>query len=135
MVPVQTALRCVYSSRKTSTSITDAKQCIAQMQGLQNLSAVAPQLVSSALVDLCLLYGSSNATCQENYGLYTFGSTWTQVLRYSNITGLDGRYICYFYSSTTCPAPVADPIVQPKFPKPKPKNPVVPKASGKRVKV
>lgn len=66
----------------------------------------------------------------------TFGAVWTQILAFADVKGLDGQYICNSQSATFCPRPSTLASNTAKlFPKPKPLNPIVPKASGKRVKV
>lgn len=117
---------------------TNCTKCVDSFDVLQNLSTIAPNRVADALVETCETYKwESNSSCEGDYGLYTTGSVWTQVIRYGDIKGLDGRYMCYFASSTTCPKPVQDPPLETDklFPKPKPANAVAPQPSGQRVKV
>ena len=117
---------------------TNCTKCVDSIAVLQNLSTIAPNRVPDALVDTCTTYHwESQSDCEGDFGLYTVGSIWTQVIRYGDIPGLDGRYICHYASSSTCPAPVQDPPLDTDklFPKPKPANAVAPKPSGERVKV
>ena len=117
---------------------TNCTKCVDSLRVLQNLSQLAPSEVPDALVRTCEVNKwHSNSTCEEDFGLYTVGSVWTQVIRYGDVGGLDGRYMCYYASTTTCPRPVVDPPLDTSklFPKPKPKDACAPEASGQRVKV
>lgn len=95
-----------------------------------------PSLVPEAMVDLCIKFKlHSNDTCEEDFTATTFGAIWTQILYFADVAGQDGNYICNSIGGF-CKAPNTAPLDTTKlFPKPKPKNTVVPKASGKRVKV
>lgn len=117
---------------------TNCTRCVASLHALQNLSMQAPEKVPHALVSTCEAFQwHSNRTCELDYGLYTTGSVWAQVIRYGDVGGLDGRYMCHSLSATTCPAPVVDPAldVSGLFPKEKPEAAKAPKASGERIKV
>lgn len=92
-------------------------------------------MLSTAMVNLCTSYGlHTAATCEEDFGLYTFGSIYTQIIRYSTtLTGLDGQYMCYYIFSTSgCTKPIVNPVFNATslFPKPKAANATAPKASG-----
>lgn len=97
-----------------------------------------PSLLPGAMVNLCKQYKlHSNATCEEDFAADTFGATWTTVLAFADVKGLDGNYICNSIGGNKfCPEPKTSLLdVSKLFPKPKPKNCTAPKASGKRVKV
>ncbi|KAL9058188.1 MAG: hypothetical protein Q9162_001912 [Coniocarpon cinnabarinum] len=131
----QSAINQIQSIAASNGS--NCTKCVDSMQVLQNLSYTAPELVANGLVNTCeTLQWESNSSCQGDFDLYTFGSIWTQVLRFADIQGLDGRYICH-YAAGYCPTPVQDPPLDTNtlFPKPKPANVTAPKASGERVKV
>lgn len=115
----------------------NCSKCIAALNVGKFLARSAPTYVPGALVSLCQATGfASNTTCRTNYAATGFGAIWTQVLALADVTGLDGRYICNSLSSNFCPAPTTSYLNTTNlFPKPKPKNATVPKASGKRVKV
>ena len=116
---------------------TNCTKCVDSIQVLQNLSYVAPNRVADALVNTCETLGwESSSDCQGDFDLYTDGSIWTQVIRFADVPGLDGRYICH-YAGDACPTPVQDPPLNTTglFPKPKPANATAPKPSGERVKV
>ncbi|KAJ5493309.1 hypothetical protein N7539_002055 [Penicillium diatomitis] len=97
----------------------------------------APLLVPDALINICKAFGyQSETACEDNFSPQAFGAIWTQVLAYANVDGLDGQYICHYLSSDFCEQPETQPLdVSSLFPKPKPANAQVPKASGERVKV
>ena len=122
---------------ESNTTASNCTKCMAALSVGKTVAQYAPESVPSLLVTLCETFMfSSNATCVANYAAGSFGAIWTQVLAFANVTGLDGQYICNDLSSTFCPAPKTSPLnVTGLFPKPKPKNARVPKASGKRVKV
>lgn len=115
----------------------NCSKCIAALSVGKLLAQTAPSFVPDALVKLCQSTGfASNSSCQTSYGAGNFGAIWTQVLALADVTGLDGRYICSSLSTTFCAVPSTSPLnVTGLFPKPKPKNAVAPKASGKFVKV
>ncbi|KAH8812697.1 sphingomyelin phosphodiesterase-like protein [Xylogone sp. PMI_703] len=113
-------------------------KCMAALGVGQMLAKAAPQYVPDAMISLCTSTGfQSAASCKSNYASNTFGAIWTQILALADVTGLDGRYICNQLSGNFCPTPgvghTAD--IPSMFPKPKPTNPKVRKASGKTVKV
>jgi hypothetical protein len=116
---------------------SNCTKCQNALAAAKPAALTAPSLVPEAMVALCkATQFASNATCEENYKATTFGAIWTQVLAFANLTGSDGRYICNSLSSTFCPKQVTLPFnLTGFFPKPKPVNAKVPKASGKRVKV
>lgn len=91
----------------------------------------------AALISVCKASKLfSNATCEGNYEATNFGAIWTQILALADVKGQDGRYIFNILSSTFCPRPLTSPLdMTGLFPKPKPTNVIVPKASGERVKV
>ena len=92
-------------------------------------------MIPEAMVALCeATKFASNATCSEDYQAGSFGAIFTQILALGDMAGLDGEYVCASLSTTFCKNPFALPS-KPTFPKPKPSNYALPKASGKRVKV
>jgi hypothetical protein len=115
----------------------NCSKCIASLSVAKSAAIIAPDAVPDAMVSLCQKFQfHNNATCEEDFKATTFGAVWTQILRYADVAGLDGNYICASLSTSFCPAPKTSPLdTTSLFPKPKPKNPRVPKASGKRVKV
>ena len=115
----------------------NCSKCLAALSVGKLAAQVAPSEVPEAMVGLCQKYQfASNASCEESYAADTFGAIWTQVLAFADVSGLDGRYICNSISKTFCPLPTTQPLnTTGLFPKPKPANATVPKASGKRVKV
>lgn len=115
----------------------NCSKCIASLNVLQSVARVTPGLASDALVEVCKANQlQSDANCEANYGKYTFGSVWTQVLAYADVNALDGEYICHTIFAT-CQKPAAYPRLNTTglFPKPKPSNPKIHAPSGKRVKV
>jgi hypothetical protein len=121
----------------SNTSGSNCTICQAALAAAQPAALVAPSLVPDALISVCKASKLfSNATCEEDYAATTFGAVWTQILALADVKGQDGRYICNILSSTFCPRPLTSPLnTTGLFPKPKPANPRVPKASGKRVNV
>ncbi|GIJ99407.1 hypothetical protein Aspvir_001539 [Aspergillus viridinutans] len=112
-------------------------KCKAVLAVAKPAALYAPTLVPDTMVSLCKQFSfKSNATCEEDYAASVFGAVWTQVLAYADVEGLDGDYICHALSKSFCGQPATRPLdTSDLFPKPKPANPRVPKASGKRVKV
>ncbi|KAM6490038.1 Ser/Thr protein phosphatase family protein [Amanita muscaria] len=120
-----------------SNSITDkCTKCLNALAAAKPAALYAPSFVPDAMVSLCEAYQfKSNASCQLGYTGSTFGAVWTQVLRYADVEGLDGQYICSSIGGF-CNSPKTRPLdTTGLFPKPKPTNAHAPKASGKRVKV
>jgi hypothetical protein len=115
----------------------NCSKCIAALSVAKSAAVVAPRAVPGAMVSLCKQYKfHNNETCEEDFEASTFGSVWTQVLRFADVGGWDGRQICNSLSSNFCPRPVTLPTnTTGWFPKSKPANATAPKASGKRVKV
>lgn len=120
-----------------STISGNCSKCIASLSVAKSAAVLVPEAVPDAMVSLCQKYRfHSNDTCEEDFKASTFGAVWTQILRYGDVAGLDGRYICASLSTSFCTMPTTSPLdTTGLFPKPKPKNARVPKASGKRVKV
>jgi hypothetical protein len=112
-------------------------KCKAALAAAKPAALYAPTLVPETLISLCKQFSfKSNATCEEDYAASVFGAVWTQVLAFADVEGLDGDYICHALSKFFCGLPATRPLdTAGLFPKPKPANPRVPKASGKRVKV
>jgi hypothetical protein len=120
-----------------STVTSNCTKCRSALAVAKSAALLAPSLVPGAMVSFCKASKFfSNTTCEEDFDADTFGAVWTQILFFANVTGLDGQYICNSISSTFCPKPTTSPLdVTGLFPKPKPANPKVWKASGKLVKV
>lgn len=77
---------------------TNCSKCVAGLSVAQNAALLAPELVPEAMVTLCKQYKlHSNATCEADFDVNTYGYVWTQVLAYANVSGLDGQYICNSY--------------------------------------
>jgi hypothetical protein len=111
-------------------------RCQNALAAAQPAIQLAPSLVPDAMVSLCKsTQFTSNASCEESYNATTYGAVWTTVLYFADVKGLDGQYICHSIGGF-CPAPATSPLdTSNLFPKPRPANLAVPKASGKRVKV
>jgi len=122
-----------------NADITASKctKCTNALAVAKPAALLAPTLIPDAMVALCKTFKfKSNSSCEETFAESNFGAIWTQVLAYADVQGLDGQYICNSLSSTFCSAPRTSPLnTTGLFPKPKPANPRVPKASGKRIKV
>ncbi|KAE9370014.1 hypothetical protein N431DRAFT_378070 [Stipitochalara longipes BDJ] len=115
----------------------NCSKCVAALSVGKFLAQSAPEYVPDAIVSLCQSTGfASNSTCKTTYEAGSYGAIWTQVLALADVTGLDGQYICSTLSTSFCTVPTTSPLnTTGLFPKPKPKNATVPKASGNRVKV
>jgi hypothetical protein len=116
---------------------TNCSKCIAGLTVAKSAALLAPELVPETMVSLCKRYKlHSNETCEEDFEATTFGAIWTQILALSDVSGLDGQYICNRISTSFCSMPSTSPLdTTGLFPKPKPTNYTIPKASGKRIKV
>ncbi len=114
---------------------SNCSKCVAALSVGQLVAKLAPTYLPDAMVALCQATGyASNASCHANYAASNFGASWTQVLAKADVTGLDGRYICAYLSSSFCPSPPVTPV-KAVFPKPRPVQPKEPRRSGKKVKV
>lgn len=121
----------------SNSTTSNCSKCLAALEAAKPAALYAPSSAPDAMVELCKKYRlHSNSTCEEDYSTNTFGSVWTQILRFADLAGSDGKYICNSLSSTYCPKQITLPLnVSSLFPKPKPANATAPKPSGKRVKV
>lgn len=121
----------------SNSTTSNCSKCLAALEAAKPAALYAPSSAPDAMVELCKKYRLySNSTCEEDYSTNTFGSVWTQILRFADLAGSDGKYICNSLSSTFCPKQITLPLnVSSLFPKPKPANATAPKPSGKRVKV
>jgi hypothetical protein len=122
----------------TNTTASNCTVCKNALLAAKPAALAVPSLVPDAMVELCQTFKfHSNSTCEEDFAATNFGAIWTQILAFGDLGGLDGQYICNSLSSTFCPRPKTWPQLDTTklFPKAKPKNPCVPKKSGKRVKV
>lgn len=121
----------------SSQFTTNCSKCIAGLTVAKTAAQLAPELVPDAMVSLCKQFKlHNNETCEEDFEATTFGAIWTQILALADVSGLDGQYICNRISSNFCSMPTTSPLnTTGLFPKPKPSNCTVPKASGNRIKV
>ncbi|KAK7550968.1 acid sphingomyelinase and PHM5 phosphate metabolism protein [Phyllosticta citricarpa] len=121
---------------ESNSTASSCSKCLDALSIAKELALYAPSTAPKAMVKLCKKYGlHSHSTCKEDFEATTFGAIWTQILRFADLAGSDGRYICYSINKF-CPVYKTAPLdVSPIFPKPKPANATAPKASGKRVKV
>jgi len=120
-----------------STISGNCSKCIASLSVAKSTAFFAPESVPDAMVSLCKKFKfRSNSSCEVAYEATTYGAVWTQILRYADVGGLDGQYICNSLSSTFCSKLYTIPLnATGLFPKPKPANATAPRPSGKRVKV
>ncbi|EKG18441.1 Metallo-dependent phosphatase [Macrophomina phaseolina MS6] len=120
-----------------NSTASNCSKCTAALEAAKPAALYAPSSAPDAMVQLCKKYQlHSNNTCEEDFSANTFGSIWTQILRFADLGGSDGHYICNSLSSSFCPAQKTLPLdTSSLFPKPRPANATRPKASGKRVKV
>lgn len=122
---------------RSNSTTGNCSKCLAALEAAKPAALYAPSSAPDAMVELCKKYRlHSNSTCEEDYSANTFGSVWTQILRFADLAGSDGKYICNSLSSTFCPKQITLPLnASSLFPKPKPTNATAPKPNGKRVKV
>lgn len=134
---VQAAIANITGVIEANNGASNCSKCQAALAVAKSVAQAAPEKVPGLLVSVCKKFKfSSNSTCTNNYAATNFGAIWAQVLDFADVTGLDGRYICNGLSPSFCPAPTVSPLdTMNLFPKPKPSNLTVPKASGERVKV
>ena len=134
---VQAAIANITGVIEVNNGASNCSKCQAALAVAKSVAQAAPDKLPGLLVTVCQKFKfSSNSTCTNNYAATNFGAIWAQVLDFADVTGLDGRYICNGLSSSFCPAPTVSPLdITHLFPKPKPANLTVPKASGERVKV
>lgn len=134
---VQEALSNVTNIIRSNSSESDCTKCKNALAAAKPAALHAPGLVPNAMISLCKDFRfHANETCEEDFASNTFGAIWTQVLAYADVEGLDGQYICHSLSEKFCNAPTTSPLDTTKlFPKPKPADVQVPKASGERIKV
>lgn len=122
---------------KSKGSESNCAKCKRALAAAKPAALFTPYMVPDAMVDLCKTFHfASNESCEGTYDARAFGAIWTQVLALADVEGLDGEYICHSLKDSFCPQPHTSPLdTLGLFPKPKPANPKVPKASGERVKV
>ncbi|KAJ5472716.1 hypothetical protein N7530_006717 [Penicillium desertorum] len=134
---VQEALSNVTNIIKSNSSESDCTKCKNALAAAKPAALHAPGLVPNAMISLCKDFRfHPNETCEQDFASNTFGAIWTQVLAYADVEGLDGQYICHSLSKKYCSAPTTSPLDTAKlFPKPKPADVQVRKASGVRIKV
>lgn len=111
-------------------------RCQNALAAAQPAAQLAPSLIPETMVSLCKSSQfASNTSCEESFNATNFGAILTTVLYFADVQGLDGQYICHTFGGF-CPEPATSPLdTSNLFPKPKPDNITVPRASGKRVKV
>lgn len=116
---------------------TSCERCKRALAAAKPAALFVPQMVPNAIIQLCKNFAyQTNETCEARYAWNTLGPTWTQVLAYADVEGVDGEFICNNIDASFCPSPHAQPLdTHGLFPKPKPMNVSVPKPNGKRVKV
>ncbi|BCR87979.1 PPN1 endopolyphosphatase family protein [Aspergillus chevalieri] len=124
----------ILQSDATKDSCAKCKKALA---AAKPAALYAPTWVPDAMISLCQEYQlKSNDSCEDEFAASIFGATWTQVLAYADVEGLDGDYICNFFNPSSCAKPKTSPLdTTTLFPKSKPANASVPKPSGERVKV
>lgn len=77
---------------------TNCSRCVAGLSVAKTAALLAPEMVPNAMVALCKQYKlHSNATCEADFDVNTYGYTWTQVLAFADVSGSDGQYICNSY--------------------------------------
>ncbi|KAK4204228.1 Metallo-dependent phosphatase-like protein [Triangularia verruculosa] len=128
------AITSIWDIAEASNS-TNCSKCVASLLIGQTVAQFAPTWLPAVMTSLCKETGFQTAdVCEEMYQPATYGAPWAQVLRYANVSGLDGHYICAFLSPNFCPQPGVAPYTV-KFPKPRPNRTKVPVRSGERVKI
>ncbi|CAI7606277.1 unnamed protein product [Penicillium glandicola] len=134
---VQEAVSNVTNIIKSNSSDSNCTKCKNALAAAKPAALHAPALLPNVMISLCKAFAfHDNETCEQDFASNTFGAIWTQVLAYADVEGLDGQYICHSLSSTYCSMPNTSPLDTTNlFPKPKPTDVQVPKASGERVKV
>lgn len=122
---------------KSGGSETRCSKCKRALAATKPAALYAPLLVPDALINMCKTFGfQSEEACEEKYAPQASGAIWAQVLAYADLEGLDGQYICHYLKNDFCEQPQTRDLDTSKlFPKPKPAQVQVPKASGERVKV
>ena len=117
----------------------NCSKCVTALSVAKSAAQLAPSLVPDAMVKLCTSSGYDSATsCKVDFEATTFGAILTQVLALADVSGLDGQYICNEILDGYCDYPAVTLLnISDWFPKPKPADArsLVPKASGKTVKV
>ncbi|KAL2004087.1 hypothetical protein VTN02DRAFT_307 [Thermoascus thermophilus] len=134
---IQRVIANVTDRINADTPASRCARCKNALAAAKPAALLAPSLVPDAMVSLCKAFQfKSDSACVQTYAASNFGAIWTQVLAYADVQGLDGQYICHSLSHHFCKAPKTGPLdVAGLFPKPKPADPRVSRASGKRVKV
>ncbi|KAJ5887804.1 hypothetical protein N7495_007845 [Penicillium taxi] len=112
-------------------------KCKQALAAAKPAALLTPTRVPDAMVSMCKSFEfKPGEGCEEKFAEKTFGAIWTQVLALADVEGSDGQYICHSILKEFCPQPETLPLdTTGLFPKPKPENTMVPKASGERVKV
>ena len=120
----------------SSQSPDKCSRCTAALAIAQQAAWQAPSHVPDAIVYMCnATKFRSSAACDKTYSAASLGASWTQLLFYANVGGLDGRYICSSLSADLCPSPSVFPATKAKFPKPRPTAPKTAVRSMTRAKV
>lgn len=134
---VQEAVANVRDILKSNNSDTSCTRCKKALAAAKPAALHASYHVPNAMINLCKEFGfHDHEVCEQKFAMNTLGTVWTQVLAYADVEGLDGQYICHSLNSKYCSAPKTSPLdTTDLFPKPKPTDAQVPKASGERVKV
>ncbi|KAH8433053.1 PPN1 endopolyphosphatase family protein [Aspergillus melleus] len=135
-VLLQRTLANVTSILNGSGNADSCSRCKAALSAAKPAALYAPKLVPDAMTSLCKKFQfKSDEECENEYTETAFGVPWTQVLYYADVEGSDGDYICYYLNSEVCGQPQTRLDTTNLFPKPKPSEASVPKASGERIKV
>lgn len=116
---------------------SNCSKCLAALSIGKAVAQAIPDRIPDLLIRLCSRFELyPDAKCVNKYAARSYGATWAQVLAFANVSDLDGHYICNDIKTWICPSPTISPFnVSRLFPKPRPLNATIPKASGNRVKV
>ncbi|KAG0304571.1 hypothetical protein BGZ98_005319 [Dissophora globulifera] len=110
----------------------DCDSCIAALVGVKDLAILNQNWVLDAVNDLCP--SLTNQTADVCSGLiYSQGPTFLNSLISADITGGDGKQIC-FQTTGACPAPAISSGTL-TFPKPRPANAIAPAPNGTQVDI
>ncbi len=98
----------------TANATSSCDICLQSLAIGQKLARAYPEQAPDAMISLCKQFqgGSAlkNQTCERKYAPSAYGSSYTQLLSYADVTSpesTDGRYICAYVLPSACPAPTA----------------------------
>ncbi|KAK4230455.1 Metallo-dependent phosphatase-like protein [Podospora fimiseda] len=118
-----------------SVATGNCSKCLSCLSVAKMVARMAPTYLPDAMIHVCRTTNyKSHKACRETFESSAFGAPWTQVLANADVDGLDGNYICSFFSPDFCPRPELAPF-RVKFPKDKPLISSKPRPSGNRVRV